>query len=383
MDFPLLVFPDKYEPGAEVVVERPMGGFLGLSRLYRMPEFDSLDSQAVRTRKQKERDRLSRIPAEAKHAVGSGFRLWSPEYPVRTLTQALKQRWPTDAHAVSYHIPDLPRLCRLRKGSLDQVVRMGFTPVFTTLFVDVDEPDGVTWPKESDALQQAFDDLQAWVRSLGGIASGFGMYLSRGGFRLVRPVQPALPITPATEAEIEARVRGVLHELSRLGLGPVVRGSSTCRVIDASCIDWTRQMRLPWVVRDGVRQRLPMDLSHMVPIDLQRIAPVWSASDERDQEGGGRGLPVAPTKPVSGGVLEMARDYLSDCPAAIEGHGGDSLTFRLCCRLLEMRLSPEQVYDVLLDWNARCEPPWPEWDLWQKVQNAARYGRFSAQRRLF
>jgi len=30
---------------------------------------------------------------------------------------------------------------------------------------------------------------------------------------------------------------------------------------------------------------------------------------------------------------------------------------------------------VLQTWNARCEPPWPERQLLEKVQNARRYGR--------
>jgi hypothetical protein len=38
-------------------------------------------------------------------------------------------------------------------------------------------------------------------------------------------------------------------------------------------------------------------------------------------------------------------------------------------------LSDDEAFSVLREWNARCEPPWPEHDLQEKVRNARRYGR--------
>ena len=51
-------------------------------------------------------------------------------------------------------------------------------------------------------------------------------------------------------------------------------------------------------------------------------------------------------------------------------------TFRVCCRVVRgFALSDDEAFSVLREWNARCEPPWSERDLQEKVQNARRYGR--------
>jgi hypothetical protein len=75
-------------------------------------------------------------------------------------------------------------------------------------------------------------------------------------------------------------------------------------------------------------------------------------------------------------VLERARRYLAALPPAITGQGGDVQTFRVCCRLVRgFALSDHEALTVLTDWNARCEPPWTERDLIDKLVRARRYGR--------
>jgi len=75
-------------------------------------------------------------------------------------------------------------------------------------------------------------------------------------------------------------------------------------------------------------------------------------------------------------VLERAKRYLANVPPAIEGHHGDVHTFRICCRLVRgFALDDEQALQVLAEWNARCEPPWAEAELLDKLRRAALYGR--------
>lgn len=75
-------------------------------------------------------------------------------------------------------------------------------------------------------------------------------------------------------------------------------------------------------------------------------------------------------------VIERAKRYVANVPPAIEGQHGDVHTFRVCCRLVRgFALEDEQALHVLTEWNARCEPPWSEAELLDKLRRAARYGR--------
>jgi hypothetical protein len=75
-------------------------------------------------------------------------------------------------------------------------------------------------------------------------------------------------------------------------------------------------------------------------------------------------------------VIERAKRYVASVPPAIAGQHGDVHTFRVCCRLTRgFALDDEQALHVLAEWNARCQPPWSEADLLDKLHRAARYGR--------
>lgn len=74
--------------------------------------------------------------------------------------------------------------------------------------------------------------------------------------------------------------------------------------------------------------------------------------------------------------VNRARRFLQWVEPAIAGNHGDLRTFRICCRVVRgFDLSDDEAISVLQTWNARCEPPWPERQLLEKVQNARRYGR--------
>jgi hypothetical protein len=74
--------------------------------------------------------------------------------------------------------------------------------------------------------------------------------------------------------------------------------------------------------------------------------------------------------------VNRARRFLQSVEPAIAGKHGDLRTFRICCRVVRgFDLSDDEAISVLQTWNARCEPPWPEGQLLEKVQNARRYGR--------
>jgi hypothetical protein len=74
--------------------------------------------------------------------------------------------------------------------------------------------------------------------------------------------------------------------------------------------------------------------------------------------------------------VERAYRYLAVLPPAIQGSHGDVYTFHVCCRLVRgFALEDGEALAVLQDWNNRCQPPWSERELTQKVARARRYGR--------
>jgi RepB DNA-primase N-terminal domain len=75
-------------------------------------------------------------------------------------------------------------------------------------------------------------------------------------------------------------------------------------------------------------------------------------------------------------VLERARRYLAAVPPAISGQHGDVHTFRVCCRLVRgFALDDRDALEVLGAWNARCQPPWSDRELADKIRRARKYGR--------
>jgi hypothetical protein len=75
-------------------------------------------------------------------------------------------------------------------------------------------------------------------------------------------------------------------------------------------------------------------------------------------------------------AIERAKRYLASVPPAISGQHGDVQTFRVCCRLTRgFALDDEQALHALAAWNARCQPPWSEAELIDKLRRATRYGR--------
>jgi hypothetical protein len=74
--------------------------------------------------------------------------------------------------------------------------------------------------------------------------------------------------------------------------------------------------------------------------------------------------------------IENGKVWLQAAEPAVEGHGGNSATFRVCAKLVrDFALTPETAYQLLAaHWNHRCIPPWQPGELWTLVQHADAYG---------
>lgn len=77
--------------------------------------------------------------------------------------------------------------------------------------------------------------------------------------------------------------------------------------------------------------------------------------------------------------LIEARSWLRTREPAHQNAGGDTYTLQTCFWLRDkFALSEDGMFDVMVDWNARCEPPWEEWELRTKIANAWSYAENQA-----
>lgn len=85
--------------------------------------------------------------------------------------------------------------------------------------------------------------------------------------------------------------------------------------------------------------------------------------------------------PAESAVVEQDRAearglaYIATAPVAIAGQGGDQTTYRVACTLKDMGCDSVTALSLMLEWNERCQPPWTEDELNQKVANAYKYGK--------
>lgn len=74
-------------------------------------------------------------------------------------------------------------------------------------------------------------------------------------------------------------------------------------------------------------------------------------------------------------VLTRAPAYLRATPPAVQGEGGDTHTFGVVCRMVRgFDLAESDAREVLSEWNQRCQPPWSERELDEKIDGALKYG---------
>ena len=130
--------------------------------------------------------------------------------------------------------------------------------------------------------------------------------------------------------------------------------------------------------------RMPGFLSHkyvppvLVRAKYGRTTQVYTPADVPVPSAPARpGRPARPhAPPRSADVVERARRYLAALPPAVSGQHGDVTTFRACCRLVRgFLLDDADALALIREWNARCEPPWSERELRDKIGRARRYGR--------
>ena len=80
-------------------------------------------------------------------------------------------------------------------------------------------------------------------------------------------------------------------------------------------------------------------------------------------------------------LVSMASAYVAGMPPAISGNHGQDATFAVAVALMHgFALPRAQAWPVMLEFNARCDPPWSKKDLEHKLDDAAKVSRHSKPR---
>ncbi len=80
---------------------------------------------------------------------------------------------------------------------------------------------------------------------------------------------------------------------------------------------------------------------------------------------------TSPTRLDRSQIVNRARAYINKMPPAVAGNNGHNQTFEVACKLiLGFDLSQDEAYPIMLDYSARCQPPWSENELLHKLADA-------------
>ena len=75
-------------------------------------------------------------------------------------------------------------------------------------------------------------------------------------------------------------------------------------------------------------------------------------------------------------LADRARKYVAQMPPAVSGQGGHAATFAVAMTLIHGFALPEpRTWPILLEYNARCLPPWSERELRHKLASAGKLTR--------
>lgn len=113
----------------------------------------------------------------------------------------------------------------------------------------------------------------------------------------------------------------------------------------------------------GVLQPLPPFMSRLIPERKKSDTLGLLKNPDHDQP---RNVAWA---------IDLLKNYVASGRVAVQGKGGDNLTFQVVASILDKAISPGLAFDLLWEhWNPHCSPPWDDFELEQKIRNASEYG---------
>lgn len=122
---------------------------------------------------------------------------------------------------------------------------------------------------------------------------------------------------------------------------------------------------------DGAYEALPGGVIEPLPDFMSAIVPERKKTDTL-------GLAKNPDADKPRNVqwaIDLLTGYVANGRVAIQGQGGDNLTFQVAASILDKAISPGMCFDLMWEhWNPHCSPPWDDFELEQKIKNAYAFG---------
>lgn len=150
---------------------------------------------------------------------------------VMSFEQMLETQFNTDAHFVSYSIPQLTNWPRLKKSIIPDLKAVGMDVVLKYFSFDWDNPEHGIW---TEALLNDFGYLLAGVTD-SILLSWHTFYTTAHGARIIYKLSEPIQVEKA-----ELNLAWMINLFKEKGFTR----------IDGACKDWTRCMRCPQVIRD-------------------------------------------------------------------------------------------------------------------------------------
>jgi len=126
---------------------------------------------------------------------------------------------------------------------------------------------------------------------------------------------------------------------------------------------------------DGIYEALPGGVLEALPDFMSAIVPERKKSDTL-------GLDKNPDADKPRNVswaVDLLTGYVKSGRVAVQGRGGDNLTFQVAASILDKAISPGLCFDLMWEhWNPHCSPPWDDWELETKIRNAVNHGEDTA-----
>ncbi|MDG4890914.1 bifunctional DNA primase/polymerase [Mesorhizobium sp. WSM4887] len=205
------------------------------------------------------------------------------------------------------------------------------------IVVDLDRKDGKDGGKALAALAEAHGTSLAGSKTLTVVTPSGGMHLFY---------------------RVPAHVAAMTGNVGALGDGIDIRAAGNLVVGAGSKID-------------GKPYRILND----VPIaDMpQWLVAAFAASKAKAEP---RKAPGGLELDMSANVAAATRYLSHDAAPAIDGNGGDALTYAVACEVRDMGISEAVAFDLMLEhYNPRCIGPWEPDDMAVKVANAYAYAQ--------
>ena len=122
---------------------------------------------------------------------------------------------------------------------------------------------------------------------------------------------------------------------------------------------------IPGATADLARaEELPALLADYLPAPRPKLVSVPASASPRSPR-----TRRSSTDPEH--VLRRARGYLAGMPGAVAGERGHDRTFKTALALVKgFALTVADAGPLLAEWNAKCSPPWSEYDLQRKLEQA-------------